>query len=54
MDDAIPKATRTGRPFGSESFVDMLEFRLNCSLRPRKAGRPRKSGGGVPNYPWRS
>ena len=42
MDDAIRKATRTGRPFGSESFIDMLEFRLNCSLRPRKAGRPRK------------
>jgi putative transposase len=42
MDDAIRKATRTGRPVGSESFVDMLESRLNCSLRPRKAGRPRK------------
>jgi len=42
MDDAIRKATRTGRPFGSEGFVDMLEFRLNQTLRPRKAGQPRK------------
>ena len=42
VDDIIRKATRTGRPFGSESFVDMLEFRLNQVLRPKKAGRPRK------------
>jgi len=48
MDDTIRKATRTGRPFGSESFVDMLEFRLNQTLRPKKAGRPRKKQGECP------
>ena len=42
MDDGIRRATRTGRPFGSESFIDMLELRLDQTLRPRKAGRPRK------------
>ena len=42
MDDKIRKATRTGRPFGSESFIDMLEFKLKRGLRPQKAGRPRK------------
>jgi putative transposase len=42
MDDKIRKATRTGRPFGSESFIDMLEFKLKQGLRPKKAGRPRK------------
>ncbi len=41
-DNAIRKATRTGRPFGSEAFIDGLEFQLNQSLRPRKPGRPRK------------
>ena len=40
-DEAIRKATRTGRPFGSESFVEALELRLNQSLRPGKPGRPR-------------
>jgi putative transposase len=45
MDDGIRRATRTGRPFGSESFIDMLELRLDQTLRPRKAGRPRKESG---------
>jgi len=27
MDSAIRKATKSGRPFGSESFVDILEFK---------------------------
>lgn len=40
-DNAIRRATRTGRPFGSESFIDMLELRLNQALKPRKPGRPR-------------
>jgi len=35
-------ATRTGRPFGSESFIDGMECLLNCKLRPRKPGRPKK------------
>lgn len=42
MDTKIRQATRTGRPFGSENFIDMLEFRLKQVLRPKKAGRPRK------------
>jgi putative transposase len=42
MAEAIRKATRTGRPFGSESFIDMLEHRLGQAIRPNKAGRPRK------------
>jgi putative transposase len=41
-EDAIRKATRTGRPFGSESFVEMLEFRMNRSLMPKRAGRRAK------------
>ncbi len=40
-DNAIRRATRTGRAFGSESFIDMLGFRLNQSLKPGKPGRPR-------------
>jgi putative transposase len=48
MDNAIRKTTRTGRLFGSESFVDMLEIRLNQMLRPKKAGRPRKKSGECP------
>ena len=47
-DNAIRKATNSGRPFGSESFVDMLEFRLNQTLKPRKPGRPKKKTGGCP------
>jgi putative transposase len=48
MDDAIRKVTRTGRPFGSESFFDMLEIRLHQVLRPKRAGRPRKKTGECP------
>lgn len=48
MDDKIRKATCTGRPFGSESFVENLEFQLNQRLRPKKAGRPRKETGECP------
>ncbi len=40
-DNVIRRATRTGRPFGSESFIGALELRLNQSLKPRKPGRPR-------------
>ena len=47
-DDAIRRATRTGRPFGSESFMDVLELRLNQSLRPGKPGRPRGKTGECP------
>jgi len=47
-DNAIRKATNSGRPFGSESFVDMLEFRLNQELKPKKPGRPKKITGECP------
>jgi len=39
-DSAIRKATNSGRPFGSESFIDTLEFQLNQALKPGKPGRP--------------
>ena len=40
-DDAIRKATRTGRPLGSEHFIDKLEIELNQNLRPKAVGRPK-------------
>lgn len=40
--NAIRQATRTGRPFGSDNFIDSLEFSLGQTLRPRRAGRPRR------------
>lgn len=43
-DDGIRRATRTGRPFGSEQFIDQMEFSLNQRLRPGTPGRPRKTG----------
>jgi len=45
MDEAIRKATRTGRPFGSEWFVGMLETQMQQTLTPNKVGRPRKGIG---------
>jgi len=42
MNGDIRRATSTGRPFGAESFVDMLEFQMNMVLRPQRVGRPRK------------
>lgn len=47
-DNAIRKATRTGRPFGSESFVDLLEFQLQQPLKAKKRGRPYKANGECP------
>ena len=47
-DNAIRKATNSGRPFGSESFVDMLAFRLSQELKPKKPGRPKKKTGKCP------
>ncbi len=47
-DKAIRRATNTGRPLGSESFIDMLEFQLNQPLKPRKPGRPRTKTGECP------
>ena len=47
-DNAIRRATNSGRPFGSESFIDGLEFQLNQALKPGKPGRPRKKSGECP------
>ena len=43
-DDAIRRATRTGRPYGTDQFIDQLEFQLNQPIRPKKPGRPQKTG----------
>ena len=42
-DDAIRSATSTGRPLGSDAFVESLESRLQQALRPKKVGRPKKN-----------
>jgi putative transposase len=47
-DNAIRRATNSGRPFGSESFVGRLERELNQVLKPKKPGRPRIKTGGCP------
>ena len=47
-DNAIRRATRTGRPFGSESFVDLLEFQLQQPLKANRRGRPCKINGECP------
>jgi len=35
--------TSTGRPLGSTAFLNLLENLLGRTVRPRKAGRPRKN-----------
>ena len=47
-ENSLRMATRTGRPFGSEEFIDKMEFQLNQQLRPRKPGRPKKKTGECP------
>jgi len=39
----VRKSTRTGRPLGSERFMDQLEALTGRSLRPRKRGPKRGS-----------
>ena len=34
--------TRTGRPLGSETFVDRVEKLIKRTVRPLKGGRPKK------------
>ncbi|NOQ50846.1 MAG: transposase [Desulfuromonadaceae bacterium] len=46
-ENILRKATRTGRPFGSETFIDKMELQLNQALRPRKPGRPKKENRGA-------
>ena len=41
QEDDIRKATRTGRPLGSDTFIDKLEQELKQRLRPQAVGRPR-------------
>ncbi len=48
LDDAIRNSTRTGRPFGSERFIDGLEILVQHILRPGKPGRPPKKQGSIP------
>lgn len=43
IDNEIRKATRTGRPFGSASFIDLLEVRLRQSIKAKRRGRPCKN-----------
>lgn len=44
-ENILRKANRTGRPFGSESFIDKLELQLNQVLRAQKPGRPKGKTG---------
>ncbi|MFV0436738.1 MAG: transposase [Desulfopila sp.] len=50
-ENKLRNATRTGRPFGSEKFIDDMEYRLKTNLRPRKPGRPKKTGECPQFYP---
>lgn len=49
-DKNIRKTTNSGRPFGLEFFIDMLEFQLDQTLEPGKPGRPQKKPGNVPDF----
>jgi len=42
---ALRRATLTGRPLGSESFVKRLERGLARKLDPKRTGRPKKAAG---------
>lgn len=37
---SIRKATSTGRPLGSEGFIEKLEKTLGRDIFPKKGGRP--------------
>jgi putative transposase len=43
-DDHIRKATSTGRPYGSLTFLEKLEKQLGRLLKQKKCGRPSKLG----------
>jgi putative transposase len=47
-ENLLRKATRTGRPFGSDLFIEKMELQLNQVLRLSKPGRPRKKTGECP------
>ena len=40
---ALRRYTSTGRPLGSATFLNLLESMLGRTVRPRKAGRPKKT-----------
>jgi len=42
MVETLRRHSRTGRPLGGDSFLDMLERRLGKQLRPGRPGRKRK------------
>ena len=49
--DRIRLATRTGRPLGSDLFIERLEALAGRTLRPKKRGPKRHSGNGrLPNF----
>jgi putative transposase len=41
--ERLRSATRTGRPLGSEEFLEEIECNTSRALRPRQVGRPRKA-----------
>jgi putative transposase len=43
LGERLRTATRTGRPFGSDEFLEEIERNTNRALRPRQVGRPRKA-----------
>ncbi len=45
QNSAIRKATCSGRPFGTDSFIDTIESELNRRVRAKKVGRPCKVDG---------
>ena len=42
VEQAIRRATSTGRPLGSEGFIKRIEKKLSRQLLPGKVGRPSK------------
>jgi len=42
LEQRIREATRTGRPFGSEAFVERLEEQTGRRLRPQRRGPKKK------------
>jgi putative transposase len=47
LQERIRHATRTGRPFGSDHFIQSLELTTNRPLRLKQVGRKRKLAIGV-------
>ena len=43
----LRRSTYTGRPVGSQEFIDWAEASLGRTLGARKGGRPRKASAGL-------